>query len=265
MKRKIIKIDETKCNGCGQCIPNCPEGALRIIDGKAKLREDALCDGLGACIGRCPLGAITIEEREAEAYDESKVMENVIRADRVNEHLEHLKANGENGYLEQAVRFLDGKKNPGHVHPGVCPGARMMDIRRENGDSVSCGGEDVASTLEQWPIQLHLLNPAAPYFKNADIVVAADCVPFAYAGFHQRFLKGKKLIIFCPKLDDGQDVYIEKMAEIFRANDIKTVTVVHMVVPCCRGTESLVEEAIRRSGENVILKEYMISLEGNIV
>ena len=140
-----------------------------------------------------------------------------------------------------------------------------MDIGRKNGDRVSCGGEDAGSALEQWPIQLHLLNPAAPYFKNADIVVAADCVPFAYAGFHQRFLKGKKLIIFCPKLDDGQDVYIEKMTEIFRANDIKTVTVVHMVVPCCRGTVSLVEEAIRRSGKNVILKEYTISLEGNIV
>ena len=275
MKRKIIKIDEDKCNGCGACVPNCPEGALQIIDGKARLVGELLCDGLGACIGKCPLGAITVEEREAEEYDEKKVIENVIKAgpETIKAHLKHLKDHNQDKDLKQAMEVLKKKKinisleednNKGKMHAG-CPGTRMMDFRSEHGGSLTSAGGPINSELRQWPIQLQLVSPGAPYFKDADLVIAADCVPFAYGDFHRKFLKNKALVLFCPKLDTVLEEYIEKLSVIFKENNIKSITLVHMEVPCCYGLVQVVEEALKKSGKNIIIKDYTISIKGEIV
>lgn len=198
MKRKIIRIDDRICDGCGRCLPNCSEGALQIIDHKARLVSDLFCDGLGACIGTCPLGAIAVEEREAEPYDERRVM------------------------------------------------------------------LDAASELRSWPVQLQLLNPHAPFLAGADLLIAADCVPFAHAGFHQRFLKGKVAVIFCPKLDRSADLYVEKLTTIFKSHDIRSVTVARMEVPCCGGTTELTRQAMRQAGKGIPVREYVVSLGGEI-
>lgn len=218
IKRKIIKIDQDKCNGCGLCVPNCAEGALKIVDGKARLVDESLCDGLGACIGECPRGAITIEDFEAP-----------------------------------------------EKRPSGCPGVMMADFRKEKKSSLKSEAIVSSSELGQWPIQLQLLNPLASYFKDADLVISADCVPFAYPNFHARFLKGKILMILCPKLDKPNNSYFEKMAAIFKQNNIKSITLLHMEVPCCFGTVALVQEALKKSGKNIIIKEYVISIKGEIV
>jgi len=289
MKREIITIDESKCTGCGLCIPNCPEGALQVIDGKARLVSDLFCDGLGACVGHCPEDAITIEKREAEAYDEAKVMANIIKAgpNVIVAHLKHLAEHGQDEYLKEAVGLLKARgiavpRKSGAAAGGSaaltedrfpsCPGARMVDLREAL--APSCPGKPGAPTrptsptqsqLRQWPVQLQLLNPRAPYFKDADLLIAADCVPFCYPDFHDRFLKGKILIIFCPKLDQVGDLYIEKLAEIFKNNNIKSITTLHMEVPCCFGTTSTVEEALKRSGKHVPVKDVTISIKGDVV
>lgn len=270
MKRKIIRIDEEKCNGCGLCIPNCPEGALQIIDGKARLISDLFCDGLGACIGHCPQGAITIEEREAEPYSERKVMENIVKQGKnvIKAHLEHLKEHGEEGYLKEAISFLKEKnieipqedKGYKHMHTG-CPGSRIMDFTKEE-DEDGEAKVSIKSQLRQWPIQLMLVPPQAPYLQGAELLITADCVPFSYANFHQDFLKGKKLIICCPKLDDTQ-YYGEKLTDIFETNDIKSITVVHMEVPCCYGLVHIVEEAVSKSGKQIPFESVVISVKGD--
>ncbi|MFZ1945939.1 MAG: 4Fe-4S binding protein [bacterium] len=246
MKRDIIKIDETRCTGCGQCIPNCPEGALQIIDGKARLVSDLSCDGLGACVGHCPEDAISIESREAEPYDERKVMESVVEAgpNVISAHLDHLASHGQDAYRAQAVAYLREKGIP---EPAPAPQA------------------PAASELWQWPVQLHLLNPHAPYFRGADLLVVADCVPFAYPGLHDRFLKGKVLVVFCPKLDHSDEIYVEKLAEIIKHNDVKSITALHMEVPCCFGTTRLVGEALKRSGKNIALEDHTVSIRGELV
>lgn len=278
MKRKIINIDEDKCTGCKLCIPNCPEGALQIIDGKARLVSDLLCDGLGACIGHCPEGAINIEEREAEKYDEYKTMENIVKAgpNTIKAHINHLREHGQREYLKQALDFLSAKKiavpedvplKQAHAHPGGgCPGMKVVDFR-ENKQRLKTDIVDMKlnSELTQWPIQLKLLNPLAPYFDNRDLVVAADCVPFAYANFHQKFLKDKALIMFCPKLDQAYEDYLEKLSAILKNNNVKSISIVRMEVPCCYGTVQLVEEAVKKSGKTIIIKEYTISLKGEII
>ena len=253
MKREIITIDESKCTGCGLCIPNCPEGAIQVIDSKARLVSDLFCDGLGACVGHCPEDAITIEKREAEPYDEAKVMANIIKAgpNVIAAHLKHLADHGQEEYLEQAKSFLKAR---GIAVPNDAgkPGARTADSGKQ-------------SQLRQWPVQLQLLNPRAPYFKDADLLIAADCVPFSYSDFHDRFLKGKILIIFCPKLDQVGDVYLEKLAEIFKNNNIKSITTLHMEVPCCFGTTRLIEEALKRSGRSIPVKDLTISIKGDVM
>lgn len=279
MKRQIITIDEDKCTGCGQCVPGCPEGALQIIDGKARLINDLFCDGLGACIGECPEDAITIEEREAEPYDERKVMENIVKQgpNTVRAHLEHLKEHGEMEFYNIAVEVLKEKGMPvpdsdkpkahahGH-HGGGCPGAAMMDMRnRQPAAQESAGNAPVQSQLQQWPIQLHLINPNAPYLKGADLLVTADCVPYAYGNFHNRFLKDKIMVTFCPKLDNGIDEYIQKLATMFAHNDIKSVSVVHMEVPCCSGTVHIVQKALEQAGKLIPIKDYTISIGGEII
>ena len=274
MKRQIITIDEDKCTGCGQCITGCPEGALQLIDGKARLISDLFCDGLGACIGTCPEGAIEIEEREAEPYDERKVMENIIKQgpNVIKAHLLHLKEHNEMELLKTAVEVLKEKgmevphlHTPGH---GGCPGAAMMDFRNKQAAAEAPAGQanvTIGSQLRQWPIQLQLVNPHAPYFQDADLLVAADCVPFAYPNFHQRFLKGRTMITFCPKLDKTIDQYIEKLTVLFRDNNIKSVSVVHMEVPCCSGTLIIIQKALQQAKKIIPIKEYTISISGEII
>lgn len=273
MLRKIITIDEEKCTGCGLCVPDCPEGALQIIEGKARLVGELLCDGLGACLGKCPEGALHIEEREAEEYDEYKVMENVVKGGDavIAAHLKHLTEHGQKEYEKQAIAYLrekdiaipDEEKKQAPL-PCGCPGKFMQDFRDTPVEACSCN-EESPSALRQWPVQLALLNPQAPYFKDAHIVVAADCVPFTYASFHARFLKGKTLAICCPKLDQGLQSYIEKMTEIIRDNSVQSLTVVRMEVPCCSGIVRIVEEALNRSGKTIDLEEVIISIRGDVV
>ncbi|MDP8212741.1 MAG: 4Fe-4S binding protein [Candidatus Zapsychrus exili] len=276
MKRQIIKIDEDKCTGCGLCVPDCPEGALQIIDGKAKLVGELLCDGLGACIGNCPEGAIEVETREAEEYQEKKVMENIVKAGdaTLRAHLKHLRDHNQDEYLAQALEYMkendieepETKKN----EPLVCgcPGIMMKDLRKKEPEPPKTQdvlAASLKSELGQWPIQLQLLNPAAPYFKDADLLIAADCVAFSFANFHQRFLKGKILIMFCPKLDTTMDAYLEKLTFIISNNNIKSITSVRMEVPCCYGTLALVENALKQSGKNITVKDYTISISGEII
>ncbi|OGF47470.1 MAG: 4Fe-4S ferredoxin [Candidatus Firestonebacteria bacterium RIFOXYC2_FULL_39_67] len=281
-KRKIIKIVADKCTGCGLCIPNCPEGALQIIDGKARLISDLFCDGLGACLGHCPEDAIIIEEREAEKYDEKKVMANIAAQGKntVKAHLIHLRDHGEKELLRQAIEYLT-ENNPeinvpelvhgeeGHEHGGGCPGSRMQDLRRKSGGSEAqmLGGAAKAEIaiepeIQNWPVQIMLVPVHAPYFNGADLLIAADCVPFAYPKFHQDLLKGKILLIGCPKLDDNA-LYAEKLGQIIKENDIKSVTVAHMEVPCCFGLLQSVEAAIETSGKNIAMKEATIGIKGN--
>ncbi len=279
MKRKIISIDENKCNGCGLCIPDCPEGALQLIDGKARLISDLFCDGLGACIGTCPEGAITVIEREAEAYNEAKVMSNIIKQGElvIKAHLEHLADHGETDLYDQAVDYL--KKNninipelktsvcspePLHSHTSPfasCPGSAARSIERES-SADNTVSEKIESELRQWPVQLKLLNPAAPYFNNADLLVAADCTPFAYGDFHRDFLKDKIAIMFCPKLDPDIDEYIDKMTAILSNHEIKSITIARMEVPCCGGINYVLDQAMEKSGKKIPLKEYIITIKG---
>ena len=270
-KRKIIKIDEQKCNGCGLCIPNCPEGALQIIDGKVRLISDLFCDGLGACIGHCPEGAITIEEREGQEYNERKVMENIVKQGEnvINAHLKHLKEHDQHQYLMQAIDYLKDKgiqidqdTLKSQKGRSGCPGLKVMDFREGKTSAkekkIVTG---IESQLRQWPIQIMLVPTGAPYLKGADLLIAADCVPFAYADFHQDLLRGKVLLIGCPKLDDAK-FYQEKITQILQDNNINSITCVHMEVPCCFGLVNVVKSAISTSGKNIPLKEVTISIKG---
>ena len=270
MKRRIIKIDEDKCTGCGICIPDCPEGALQIIDGKARLISDLFCDGLGACIKACPENAMEIEEREAEEYDESKVMVNIVKGGEnvIKAHLKHLKDHGEDKLFNEAVKYLkdNNMEVPNmeeHKHCG-CPGSMQKDMRNqfrgENNNNIQMNSE-----LRNWPIQLKLINPNANYLDNADLLIAADCVPFSYPNFHSRFLKNKTLLMFCLKLDAGIDSYIEKLVNIFTNKNIKSISIVRMEVPCCGGVEMIVQKALEIANKNIIIKEYTISIDGNII
>jgi Fe-S-cluster-containing hydrogenase component 2 len=237
--RSIVKIDEEKCTGCGLCVPACAEGAIKIIDGKAKLVSDKYCDGLGACLGECPVGAITIEKREAEEFDEEAVKE-------------HLK-------LEQIAPTIHHT----HTVQHSCPSAKVMHFERNLTEKEAVNTtEKKESMLSQWPVQLTLLPPTAPFFENSDLLIAADCVPFAYANFHSDFLRGKTLVIGCPKLDNAE-FYKEKLTEIFKRSNIKSITVVNMEVPCCFGLYHLVKEALASSEKNIPLKQEIISIKGD--
>lgn len=282
MKRKIISIDENKCNGCGQCIPDCPEGALQLIEGKARLVSDLFCDGLGACIGTCPEGAISVVEREAAPYDEKTVMENIVRqgAPVIQAHLEHLLSHGQKDLYNEAIEYLKDHTiaipahdspvcHPKPAHAGhspfaACPGTAARSIPRNISAVNRQPSEKSESELRQWPVQLKLLNPAAPYFENADLLIAADCVPFAYAGFHTEFLRDRIVIIFCPKLDSDIDGYISKLAEIFSHHVIKSIMVVHMEVPCCSSVRYVVDQALEKSGKKIPVTEKTITIDGEV-
>lgn len=270
--RKIIKIDATLCNGCGKCLPNCPEGALQIIDGKARLVSDLFCDGLGACLGHCPQGAIAVEEREAQSYNENKVMANIVTQGIgvIRAHLEHLREHKEEAYLSQALEFLKAKgievpreplSGQGQMHGG-CPGLKIVDLRKSSETNAHAqGSKKIKSQLGQWPVQLMLVPAGAPYFKDAELLIAADCVPFAYANFHEDLLKGKILLVGCPKLDNLA-IYKEKLAQVTKLNSLKSITYAHMEVPCCFGLVDSIKSAIEQSGKNIPFHDVTISIKG---
>jgi Pyruvate/2-oxoacid:ferredoxin oxidoreductase delta subunit len=230
-KRAIIKIDESKCNGCGLCVPSCAEGALQIVDGKARVVSEKFCDGLGACLGECPQGALTIEERDADEFDMRAAMEYMAKS---------------------------------HDHGG-CPGSRAMVIERKRPDAAQVpAGSPTKSALGQWPVQLGLVPVQAPYFRNADLLVTADCVPFALPDYHSRYLQGRAVVVGCPKLDETGP-YVEKLADIIALNNLKSITILRMEVPCCGGMVRVVKSAAALAGVEVPIEEVVISLEGEVI
>ncbi len=256
--RKIVNIDEDKCNGCGVCVPSCAEGAIKIINGKAKLIADNLCDGLGACLGDCPQGAITITERDAAEFDEEAVKN-------------HLTAEGKAPVHHAPVQNEMPISAPAPVHHhggGGCPGSRAMAINRHNNATASTAvsSDDIEvkikPQLSQWPVQLMLVPERAPYFEGADLLVTADCVPFAYPNYHLDLLKGKKVVVGCPKLDDIQH-YTEKLENIIRFNNINSITVAFMEVPCCGGIVRAAEQALAESGKPIPLHKVRIGINGD--
>lgn len=213
--RKIVKIDEEKCDGCGLCVPSCAEGAIQVIDGKARLVSEIYCDGLGACLGECPLGAITIEERAAEDFNEEATKQ----------------------YLAEQER------GPAEAMRAAEPAPRTM--------------------LRHWPVQLTLVPPQAPFLQGTDLLLAADCAPFAYANFHNDFLKEHSLLIACPKLDNLQ-AHIKKLTDILRQSSVKSLTVLHMEVPCCFGLVFMAKQALQASGKDILFREVNIGIKGDI-
>jgi len=299
MKRDILKIDEELCNGCGQCVPNCHEGALQVIDGKVRLVSELMCDGLGACIGHCPDGAITIETREAEPYSETRVMEQMKNKGKntIMAHLKHLKDHGETGFLKEGVGYLKEHRaelnfdldevlgavhNHGRVAPaavqmqkqdhshshghegGGCPGSRAMVIEKTGDSNNVAPAFDQPSELRQWPVQMHLINPGASYFQGSDLLIAADCVAFSMGGFHSKHLKGKSLAIACPKLDHGTDIYVQKLIALIDSAKVNTITVMMMEVPCCGGLLQMVKSALSQASRKVPLKMMIIGINGDI-
>jgi NAD-dependent dihydropyrimidine dehydrogenase PreA subunit len=294
MKREIIRIDEEKCNGCGLCIPSCPEGALQIIDGKARLVSDLMCDGLGACIGECPEGAIAIEEREAEPYNEAAVIREIVKfgENTVVAHLKHLLDHNEMRYFEIATEYLESnagklafnldhvldkvyaKSVGGDCSHGGCPGARSFDFNIDLDELeeaakaeplVVAAPVELKSELRQWPVQMHLINPNAPYFQNAEVVLAADCVAFSVGNFHQKYLKGRSLAIACPKLDQGKEVYVEKLKTMIDEAQIRELNVVVMEVPCCSGLVHIANLARDAASRNIPVKKTVIGIKGDVL
>jgi Pyruvate/2-oxoacid:ferredoxin oxidoreductase delta subunit len=283
MKRTIISIDEKKCTGCGQCLPDCPEGALQLIDGKARLVSDLFCDGLGACIGTCPEGAISTIEREAVSYDERAVMENIALQGKavIKAHLEHLLGHGQRDLYNQAIEYLiehnimipDHDNSACLTRPGAkgqnpfagCPGAAEQHfVRSRPVAGTTEATAPMGSELRQWPVQLRLQNAAAPYFDDADLLISADCVPFAYADFHKEFLRDRIVIIFCPKLDHDIEEYTKKLTDIFSRHTIRSITVLHMEVPCCSGVSYVIHQALKRSGRKIPVSEKTITIPGTV-
>ena len=283
MIREIVNIDEDKCNGCGVCVPNCHEGALQIIDGKARLISELMCDGLGACLGHCPEGAITIEKREADEYDEIVVIKQIIPKGKntLVAHMKHLKEHGETIFLKQAVGYLKMHASEipfsvdaviAEVHStkvessGGCPGSKEVSFDAQNlrFASVSASTE-IPSALRQWPVQMHLINPAGAAFQGTDLLLAADCVAFSLGNFHSKHLAGKSLVIACPKLDQGKEIYVEKIRRLIDEAQVNTITIMMMEVPCCGGLSQLVQMAASQATRKVPVKEIIVSIKGEIL
>jgi NAD-dependent dihydropyrimidine dehydrogenase PreA subunit len=248
MLRKIVTIDQEKCDGCGLCVPSCAEGAIKLVHGKAVLSADNLCDGLGACLGECPQDAIKIEEREADEFDEAAVEK-------------HLAAQGKPAPVHQHA--LQQPAAAHHNAGGGCPGSRAMSFAAPQAPSDSPSGGSRQSQLAQWPVQLHLVPVTAPYFQGADLLITADCVPVAYAGYHEDFLKGKAVVMGCPKLDDN-NFYTQKLTELFTKSDVKSITVLKMEVPCCGGIAMAARQALAASGKQIPYKEVTIGIQGAV-
>jgi len=251
MLRKIVRIDADKCDGCGLCVPSCAEGAIKIVDGKAVLAADNLCDGLGACLGDCPRDAITVEEREADEFDEEAVEK-------------HLAAQGKPALHHAAATQQAAPQAAAHGHGGGgCPGARAMSFNRPQAAEQASPAGSRQSQLAQWPVQLHLVPTTAPYFQGADLLITADCVPVAYAGYHEDFLKGKAVVMGCPKLDDNQ-FYQQKLTELLTKSDVRSVTVLKMEVPCCGGIAIAARQALAACGKQLPYREVTIGIQGAI-
>lgn len=289
MIREVVKIDEDKCNGCGLCVPNCHEGALQIIDGKARLLSDLLCDGLGACLGHCPEDAITIEKREAEPYNEAKVMEVMVGKgiNTVAAHLKHLRDHNEQVFLKEAFAWL--KLNEASLNFTVSQVKEAIHAAKAENTSGGCGGgclgsqemsfssatdltmaatssaNEQQSELRQWPVQMHLINPVAQQFKGSDLVVAADCVAFSLGNFHSQYLKGKSLAIACPKLDSNTDIYIQKLITLIDQAQVNTIQVMIMEVPCCGGLMRMVQQAVQQAQRKVPVKATLVGIKGEIL
>lgn len=291
MKRNIISIDEELCNGCGACVKGCHEGALQLIDGKARIISELYCDGLGACIGDCPVGAITIEEREALPYDEISVIKRILPKGEstLTAHIKHLHEHGQTSYVNQAIEYLEkngvilntdfmdsSSKQKKKVNeetaaplPCGCPGSMARSFAAPATVGFKMAKEQTTyssiSQLTQWPVQLHLLNPQSAYFQGADVVLAADCTAYAYGDFHNRFIKNHTIAIACPKLDEGKDIYISKLVSMMEEAEINTLTVVIMEVPCCRGLLHLAQTAAEHSNRKVPIKKVIIGVQGEII
>lgn len=254
--RQIIKIDEELCNGCGLCVTACAEGALQIVDGKARIVSEQCCDGLGACLGECPQGAISFETREAEEFDEEATLK----------HLEEMGISSDAHRTHVIEHGMESQQAHSHAHGGfVCPSMRVIDRTNEvPRDEAPNDTTHTASELRQWPVKLYLVNPTASYFKDANLLVCADCVPFVIGSFRPQLLRGEIVVAGCPKFDESE-IYLEKLVQIFRHNDIRSVTVTMMEVPCCSGLLRLVEAAVSVSGKSIPIKSVVISLEGTIL
>ncbi|OFX45376.1 MAG: 4Fe-4S ferredoxin [Bacteroidetes bacterium GWA2_30_7] len=295
MKREIVKIDEELCNGCGLCIPSCHEGALQIIDGKVRLISELMCDGLGACLGNCPEGAITIEEREALPYNEVEVIKDMIPKGKnlIIAHLQHLKEHEEFEFLKQGVTYLEIHKNElnfdineikfkvhnkinekmndlnnpqEHSHSKCgCPGSKMIVFDEPENANENVNTAPIKSELRQWPIQMHLINPMAPYFREADVVFAADCIAFSLGDFHGKYLKGKSIAIACPKLDSDMEIYVDKLVSMIDEAKINTLTLMMMEVPCCGGILQMAKMALSKSTRKIPMKSIRVGLRGDIL
>lgn len=247
--RKVVHIDEERCDGCGVCVPSCHEGALQIIDGKAKLLGDNLCDGLGDCLGECPQDAITVEDRDAADFDEEAV----------KAHLSQREATEAN---------LAAAKKPEHVYGpgGGCPGSKVLQFTNSAKDAEAPTElTNQPTELRQWPVQLHLVPPTAPYLQGADVLLAADCTAYALGNFHDKHLKGRSLAIACPKLDQGMESYLEKLVAMIDQARINTLSVMIMEVPCCSGLMHLAKEAASRASRKVPVRQVVVGVRGDIL
>ena len=296
MKREIITIDREKCNGCGNCITGCHEGALQLIDGKAALVSELMCDGLGACIGTCPVEAISIEVREADAYDEVKTLRAMLKNGKnvIIAHLKHLKDHRQSEYLRQGIEYLLQQKDNTdlnvdeilqevhnhvstgggksfakpiqqmhhHSHMGGCPGSSQRAFSAPQQASVQQA--ETPSALSHWPIQLHPINPNSAHFHGSNLLLAADCVAFSLGAFHKDFLAGKTLAIACPKLDSNKESYIEKLTALIDEAKVDTITVMRMEVPCCGGLVQMAKMAADKASRKIPIKSITIGIQGDI-
>jgi NAD-dependent dihydropyrimidine dehydrogenase PreA subunit len=300
MERELVLIDEEKCNGCGACVPNCHEGALQIIDGKAVLISDLMCDGLGACLSHCPEGALTIEKMVAQPYDETEVIKRMAPKGKnvVLAHLLHLRDHKEFGFMKEGMRYLrenreninfnldeiiavmhgevnsSGPKHAENIQDGHqgCPGSRSVSfeqpaplVKAAFSTAAVTAADSQASQLTHWPVQLHLIQPAAAHFQHADLLVAADCVAFSMANFHANYLQGKKLVIACPKLDSNKEIYHEKFIHLVNVAQVNTITVMIMEVPCCGGMLQMVQMAVAQANRRVPVKAIKVSIKGLVL
>jgi NAD-dependent dihydropyrimidine dehydrogenase PreA subunit len=239
--RKIIQIDEELCNGCGNCVPSCAEGALEIVDGKARVIADIYCDGLGACLGECPTGALTIQERAADEFDEHAVEERLAHATPATAPVKQVLPMG-----------------------GGCPGQRLQSFGAASDRQASAPGPAEESALSHWPIQIMLVPPTAPFLQGADLLVLADCVPVAFPTLHRDFLQGKRVMMGCPKLDNVE-AYVDKFAQIARVSGVRSITTVVMEVPCCAALPRIVRQGLERAGARIPMEEVVISVRGKIL
>jgi len=268
MERQIIRIDEEKCDGCGVCADGCPEGALQIIDGKARLVSEITCDGLGACVGDCPQGAIEVETREAAPYSERVTLDNIIPmgANTLKAHLKHLHHHAQTAYLKEAEAYLaeKGVPIPDYKEKVMhqCPGSAPRSLERA--PAAAEAREGLQSQLTQWPVQMHLISPMNPVFHGADLLLAADCVAFAMADFNQKCLPGKKLAIACPKLDTNQESYLAKLTALIDEAEVNTITVMIMEVPCCGGLLRTAQMAAQAASRRVPIKAIVVGVDGEI-